>query len=473
MKIENKATPIERQRLFHWFFLLVLAVVLLSPLAYWLTGIGQSAAGLSAEVTRGPDGMLVSSPKAEALHRLSLPMRVERLFIYPLLLITFQLSGGALALRRWLEGRISGQGSGQARPAGAPEGAPSGEGLFLRWGARVIGWLGRPIPRAWRERVSGRDLMVILLFVLVLEAALALLYLPLNFYSGFTLAHQFGLSTQAAVGWVSDWVKNLILALVISGLLWTGFYVLMRLMPRRWPVPAGALMILVSAGLVLITPVVITPLFYEVCKLDTPELRTRILTLADRAGVQVDEVYVVNASTKTTRVNAYFTGFGESRRIVLYDTLLTDYTPDQVDVVLAHEMGHWYYRHMLLAVVGMGVVGWIGLFGLQWLLNRTWRPLGLSGPSDVAGLPYLMAVVAIATILSLPFQNGLARLAERQADHFSLVVSQRPETFIELFEKFAAQNLSVVNVPAWEKLLFYTHPPIVERVDMADRFRER
>ena len=444
----------KHQRIFRWLLLLLLVAILISPLIYWSTGIGQAAPGLAAGLERRPDGTLVSSPKAEALHRLTLPMRVERLLIYPLLLICFQLSGGSLALRRWLEERVGGE-----------HGLPP----HVRRGLR---WPGRLVPRAWRERVPGPDLLVILLFILVFEAALAVLYLPFNYYSGFVLAQQFGLSVQTAPGWASDWVKSFLLALIVNVPLWTGFYVLMRLMPRRWPIPAGALMITVSAAMVLITPVLITPLFYEVQPLVESDLRARVLALADRAGMHVDEVYVLYASVKTTRVNAYFTGFGDARRIVLYDTLLTDYTPDQVEVVLAHEMGHWYYRHMLVGVLGVGLVGWIGLFGLRWLLVRTWRWLGLSGPADVAGLPYVMAVIALVTTLALPVYNGLSRYGERQADHFALAVGRKPGIFIELFERSAVQNLSVVDAPTWEKWLFYTHPPIVERIRAAEAFQK-
>ncbi len=417
---------------------------MLSPLLYWASGIGQSAAGLSAEVGRAPDGTLVSSPKAEMLHRLSLPLRIERLLVYPLLLICFQLSGASVALRRWLGGKVSGQTSRQTRG--------------LPWGA----------ARTWRGNVGVRDLLVFTLFALTLEAALAMFHLPLNFYSGFIVGHQFGLSTQTAADWTSDWLKNTLIVLLTNGPTWVGFYTLMRLIPRWWPIPAGALMLLLSALFVLITPLLITPLFYEVQPLADSALRARILSLADGAGMHVDEVYIINASAKTTRVNAYFTGFGDARRIVLYDTLLTDYTIDQVEVVLAHEMGHWYYRHVLLAWLGAGAAGWIGLFGLRWLLNRTWRLLGLTSPADVAGLPYLMAVMAIAMTLALPIHNGIARYGERQADHFSLMISQKPGTFVELFERFAIQNLSVVDVPTWEKLIFYTHPPIVDRIRMAE-----
>jgi STE24 endopeptidase len=233
------------------------------------------------------------------------------------------------------------------------------------------------------------------------------------------------------------------------------------------------MMVLLSAVFILLTPILITPLFYEVRPLSDPVLRARVLALAERAGMHVDEVYVINASAKTTEANAYFTGFGGAQRIVLYDTLLTGYTPDQVEVVLAHEMGHWYYQHELLGLLGMGAAGWIGLFGLRWLLNRAWRPLGLNGPADVAGLPYLLAVVTLATMLSLPAENGLSRYAERQADWFSLVISRRPAAFVELFEKFAVQNLSVVDAPAWEKFVFYTHPPIAERIRMAETSQEK
>jgi STE24 endopeptidase len=273
-------------------------------------------------------------------------------------------------------------------------------------------------------------------------------------------------------GWFSDWLKSLFIYLILDGLTWTGLYGLMRLLPRRWPIPAGALLMLFSVVLVLLTPILITPLFYEVRPLGDPALRARILALADQAHMHVEAVDVIDASSKTTEVNAYFTGFGGAQRIVLYDTLLTDYTPDQIEVVLAHEMGHWYYHHVLLSVVGLGAVGWLGLFGLQWLLNRTWRWLGLISPADIAGLPYVLAVLAVASILALPFENSISRYAESQADTFALTASQNPSAMIELFEQFAVQNLSLVDAPKWEKFIFYTHPSIAERIGMAETWHE-
>ena len=432
--------PVKRQTTYRRLFVLSLAIVLLSPLAYWATGIGQSASELSAELEYGPAGVPMSSPKAEALHRLALPMRIERLLMYPLLLLGFQLSGGALALRRWLRG-------------GPPHGGSRQP--FLRAG--------------WRGWVDRHEVLAVLLFVLAFNIGLSLLYLPFNFYSGFILLHQFDLSTQTAAGWMADWFKSLLIGLAIDGVAWTGLYTLVRLMPRRWPIPAGAALMALSAVWILLAPIVITPLFYEVRPLQEADLRARILDLAARAGMQVDGVYVIDASSKTTAANAYFTGFGGAQRIVFYDTMLTGYTAEQFEVTLAHEMGHWYYHHVLLGWLGMGAVAWIGLFGLRWLLNRTWQRLGLSGPADVAGLPYILAVVALVSTLAMPIENTLSRYSERQADRFSLVISQEPAAFIDLFERLAVQNLAMVDAPGWEVFVFYTHPTIVERIRMGEQ----
>ena len=446
---------------YRWLGLGLMLILLLSPLLYWLTGIGQTAGGLSAEIVRAPDDTLLNSPKAEALHSLSSPMRLQRLFVGPLLLLAFQLSGGAIALRNRLE-----------RGTQTLSGHPTQEKTSIsRFVLNVLGWTQRFIPNAWRQRLTRQELAIILSFIVVFDLALLLLYLPLNFYRSFIVAHQFGLSTQTALGWLGDWGKSGLIALFTDALIWGGFYSLVRLFPRRWPVPGGALLFLFGLIFTLLAPLIITPLFFEVRPLDDLNLRERVFTLAERANMPVDDLYVVDASSKTTQINAYVAGFGDAQRMVLYDNLIIDYTFDQIDVVLAHELGHWYYRHVLLGVIGLGAAGWLGLFGLQWLLNRSWPILKLRGFDDVAGLPYLMAVVTIVATLSLPVQNIISRYAENQADIFALTVSQNPEAFVALFEQVAEQNLSLVNPPAWEVFVFYTHPPTAQRIDHAESSR--
>jgi STE24 endopeptidase len=441
------------KKLWRWLLGAVILVILVSPLFYWATGVGQTATGLSSEIRRLPDGSLVTSPKAEAWHSLAMPMRIERLIIYPILLLAFQLSGGAVALREYLEARLYPALSRRFRGLG---------GFFNKLG----GWL-------WRYRLAGSGLIIIFLFIVTLDLLIFTIYLPFNYYRSFILAHQFGLSTQTAAGWFSDWGKGVMINLVTDGLIWAGFYLLLQLFPRRWPLPGGALLVIFGFTMTLLTPILITPLFYEVQPLEDTNLRSRILSMADRAGLSVDEVYVIDASSKTTQVNAYVTGFGNAQRIVLYDTLLAGYTPDQVEVVLAHELGHWYYRHVFLGLLGLAAAGWIGLFGLRWLLQRIWRPLGLRSPADVAGLPFILALIFIVSTLTLPVEGSFSRYGERQADEFALAASQKPSVFIELFIQLAEQNLSRVDAPAWEKIIFHTHPTTAERVRHAETFQQQ
>lgn len=437
----SPTTPLFNRKIWQWVLWATIVIILISPIVYWSTGIGQAAADLSAEVTHLDDGTLVSSPKAQARHQLMFPMRLERLLIYPLLLLAFQFSGQAVALRRrindWLQSRLPG--------------------------------LVQRLPQPYYSTLS--TLLTIGLFVIIFNAAIFAIYLPFNFYRGFIVSHQFGLSTQSVVGWFSDWGKSVIIELLIAAGTWTIVYGLMKRFPRRWPLPVGALMVLFLFVFTLLTPVLITPLFYDVSPLENSDLRVRILDLSERAGIPADEVYVIDASSKTTAVNAYVTAFGQTQRIVLFDTLIDGFSPDEVEVVLAHELGHWYYHHVLLSLLGIGAAGWLGLFGLRWLLERTWRWLHLRNPSDIAGLPFVLALIFFAQLIALPVENAISRYGEHQADVFALSVSQKPATFADFFQQVAEQNLSIVDPPAWEKFIFYTHPPISERVRFAERFQ--
>lgn len=419
---------------------------MISPVIYWATGIGQTANELSAEIMRQPDGTVISSPKAQARHQLMFPMSLERIFIYPLLLLAFQFSGQALTLRQRIDKRL------QSRSLSSLQ--------------RLFRWL----PQNWRSRFTPADLLTICLFVILFNLTIFIIYLPFNFYRGFIVSHQFGLSTQAMPGWFSDWGKSVVIDLLIAAGTWTTFYGFMKIFPRRWPLPVGALMVVFLFIFSLLAPILITPLFYDVNPLENSDLRSRILTLSERAGMPVDEVYIIDASSKTTEVNAYVTAFGQTQRIVLFDTLIESYTPDEVELVLAHELGHWYYHHVLLSLLGIGAAGWVGLFGLRWLLDRTWRRLGLRSPSDVAGLPFILALIFGVRMIALPFENTVSRYGEHQADVFALTVSQKPAVLIDFFQQVAEQNLSIVDPPAWEKFIFYTHPSVAERIRFADRF---
>ena len=141
--------------------------------------------------------------------------------------------------------------------------------------------------------------------------------------------------------------------------------------------------------------------------------------------------------------------------------------------MLAHEMGHWYYRHVFIFSLVFVMGAWVGFFLLKFWLGRVWQQLGWRGPDDVAGYPYLLALLALVSLLTLPLANGISRFAENQADQFALEIAQKPAATIALFQRLAEENLALIDVPDWEKFLFYTHPPIRERLDRARQVLEQ
>lgn len=437
----------------HWLRKLLYTLILLiviSPLFYLISGIGQQAEMLSAVPPQVADG-IESSPKAEALHQLALPLRLQLLLTYPLLLLLVQYSGLVVSIRHRL-----------VQWAIAP--------LAQKRGYKVVdGW----VAYFTKSRLTLAEIAENTLYIGIFFLAAGLIFFPLSLYRGFILRHQFGLSTQTLVAWLRDYGLNQTINLLMTLVVYGGFYALLKLMPRRWPVWGGAAFTVLFLGFILLQPVVITPMFYQVMLLDDTDLQTRIEIMANRADMVIDDVSIIDASSKTTTINAYVTGFGRATKVVLWDTLLIKHPPDEVDVVLAHEMAHWYYRHTLVMIlVSIGGV-WIGLFALRFWLNRIWQKMGWRGPYDIAGYPYLLSLIAIAGIVSLPFVNGVSRFAENQADAFAIEVSQKPEAAQQLFERFAAENLSLVHVPAWEKLIFYTHPPLSERIERAKQAQRK
>jgi len=428
-------------------FYLTIAIIMLSPLIYLATGIGQQAHTLSQDPIILAGGTIQSSPKAQALHTLRLPMGIQHLLIYPVLLLLMQYSGLAVKMRKWLTD------------------------TWLPPVQRFpgYGWLNTRLTRLAHQHLTLNDVVVIGLYLTLFDVGLTLIYFPLSRY-GFVLDHQFGLATQTLSAWLRDfgvsWLVGWMLTLVSFG----GFYILIKLIPHRWPIWVGAGFTVFTFAVTLLQPVLITPLFYKISPVTDPNLQQRIQTMAKRAGVVIDDISIIDASSKTTAINAYFTGFGGASKIFLYDTLISKHPPDEVDVVIAHEMGHWVYKHHLLSIVGMTALGWLSLFAWRFWSHRVWRQLGWTGPDDVASYPYLLALLAIAGILTLPLINGVSRLAEAQADDFALAISQKPVAAVAMFEGMARENLAVVDPPTWEKFIFYSHPPIANRIEKARSF---
>lgn len=291
--------------------------------------------------------------------------------------------------------------------------------------------------------------------------------LPLGFFSGFMVEHRFGLSNQNFGQWLWDAAKKSLLSFGLSLALLECLYLIIRLCPGTWWVWAWAAYAFVSYVLGKVFPVLIVPLFYKYGRLVDRELERRVLALAGRFGMPVENVYSIDLSKTTKKANAAFMGIGRTKRVVLSDTLIGNFTHEEVEVVVAHELGH--DRHGdIWRLLGLGLgVSLLAFAAGFWGMNALAPVLALNAAADVAGLPLLCLIFLAVHFILTPVMNGYSRRRERAADLFALKALGNREVFISCMEKLGRQNLADPAPPAWFEWFFYDHPSIGKRVDMA------
>lgn len=291
--------------------------------------------------------------------------------------------------------------------------------------------------------------------------------LPLSFYSGFVLEHQFSLSNQSFGAWLGDLGKKTLLSFLLSLGLLEFLYWIIRVDPAHWWLWAWAAYAFVSYVLGKVFPVLIVPLFYKYGKLEDKELEAKVLKLAARFGMPVGNVYSLNLSKTTKKANAAFMGIGKTKRVVLSDTLTSQFTHAEVEVVVAHELGH-YKHHDVWRLLGFGLMASLFAFAAGfWGMDRLAAGLSLHSVADVAGLPLLFLIFYAVNLVLMPLMNGYSRRRERAADIFALKALESREVFISCMKKLGAQNLADPEPPAWYEWFFYDHPSITKRVTMA------
>jgi STE24 endopeptidase len=290
--------------------------------------------------------------------------------------------------------------------------------------------------------------------------------LPLAWVSGFWLPRRFGLLHQPLPRWLWDVAKATLIGAGLGLLAAEVLYGLLRATPWWWLWGAAAMFAL-QVLIALVAPVWLVPLFYRLTPLGDGELRQRLLKLAAAARVPVVGVWVADQSRKSRTANAAVVGLGGTRRILLSDTLLAEFTPDEVEVVLAHELAHHVHRDMWRGLLVHAVLGLATL----WAADRTLRAgiavLGLSTPADLGGLPLLGLILLGIGVVSLPMGNGWSRRVEREADDFALRMVGRPAAFIDAMERLAALNLAERDPHPVKEFFLYSHPSIARRVARA------
>lgn len=296
---------------------------------------------------------------------------------------------------------------------------------------------------------------------------------PLDLYQGFSLEHKFSLSTQTFSLWLKDYVKKLLIGIAISLVLIELLYFFLRRFEANWWILAASLWITFTIILSRVAPVLILPLFFKIKRLEDENLRQRLLNLAKKSGAKVKDVFEIDLSEKTVKANAGLAGLGKTRRILVGDTLLKNYSLDEIEVVLAHELGHHKHGHILKFIAFGAVSSFAGFYIANNIFKNLILPLGLKGMADLAGFPLLLLILFFFTLFILPLQNGLGRAFERQADYFSIDITKNPEAFITTMRKLGEQNLADFNPSRIVEIFLYDHPPISKRIKMAEDFKAR
>jgi STE24 endopeptidase len=340
---------------------------------------------------------------------------------------------------------------------------------LLAW--LIFGWA--KALTVWLRSLTTNDWLLVLAFAVVFGGISALLELPLSYYSGFVLPHRFGQSNQDLKGWIVDQVKGLAISAPLGLLVLELVYLALRLTGGWWWLWTGAGMLLFSVLLSNLAPILIMPLFNKFVPLgkEHAELAARLMKLAENAHAKVRGVFKFDMSKRTKAANAALTGIGNTRRIVLGDTLIDEFSIDEIETVLAHELGHHVHKDIPL-LIGFGTLLTLGglylaSLGLAWAAGL----FGFAGPADVAGLPALALALGAFGLLTQPLDNAFSRWRERLADEYALQSTGKAQAFASAFVRLANQNLGEVDPEKWVVFMFYDHPPIGERIQMAQDWK--
>ncbi|HEX2473591.1 MAG TPA: M48 family metallopeptidase [Lacipirellulaceae bacterium] len=324
-------------------------------------------------------------------------------------------------------------------------------------------WLATFLPSA-----SEQSYVRLLLLYLAVMGLHILVSLPLSFYSGFVVEHKFGLSNQTLRRWFRNWALGNVLAVILGAVLNLGlFWILWNTGSYWWLITAGAFFV-VSVVLGQLAPVLIVPLFYKVEPIDNPDLLARLTRLADRTGLTIEGVYRLGLSADTSKANAMLAGLGRTRRVLMGDTLLDKFTPEEIEVIFAHEIGHHVHRH-IPKMIASGLL--FSLLGF-WVLDRVlvwWADIPAAADAPTSSLPLVMFTLGLFMTLLSPLQNAISRHFERQCDRYALVRTGNHAAYRSAFMKLAKLNKADPDPNPIEVLLLHSHPPIKERLALADR----
>jgi Zn-dependent protease with chaperone function len=338
--------------------------------------------------------------------------------------------------------------------------------LFAGFSARI---------RDWARRAGRKWFFTIALYFAAFTLIIFLVDLPLSYYTGFVRQHAYGLSNQTFDKWARDEVTGLFIGIIGGALFIWVPYLLLEKSPQRWWLYTAALAIPFIVLVSLIQPIWIDPLFNRFGPMNDKALETDILNLAERAGIEGSRVYEVAKSEDTNAVNAYVAGFGATKRIVLWDTILAKLDRGQILVVMGHEMGHYVLGHIWKLILIFSVLIGAGLYAVHrtagWLINRCHDRFGFTELSDIASLPLIIVLFGVASLVITPVALAVQRHFEHEADRFGLEITQDNYSAATAFVKLQQENLAIPRPGVLYKWWRASHPTLGDRIDFSNDYR--
>lgn len=323
------------------------------------------------------------------------------------------------------------------------------------------------------EKLTQKRFWIVAFYTLLFLVITFVIGFPTSYY-GFSLEHKYELSNQTFFQWLGEELKSLLVLAIIALISVEGIYLALKKAPHTWWIYVSMVFVIFTVILVNLAPILIMPLFNVYTPLPEDEIRDKLVGLSHKANVKVGDIFTMDESKQTKKVNAMFTGLGNTKRIVLGDNLIKEFTPDEIEVVIAHEMGHNLLQHIWKFILLSSIMGFIGFFLIHLsggkIIHKFRNRLKIENMADVAGLPLLFLIFMIFGIITMPISPAFSRHMERQADKFALDMTHNKEAFISAMNKLADINLSDPNPSPIIEFLLYDHPPISKRIKFAEEY---
>lgn len=326
-------------------------------------------------------------------------------------------------------------------------------------------WLGFSLNLENFIRIYfSNDYIVLVVYALIISIMSSIVFSPLSFYSEFILEHKYNLSNQTFTKWLWENIKEALVGTAIGIPLLIIFYFILNVFYTLWWLPFSIVMFLFSVLLAKIVPVLILPLFYKITPIEDEDLRKRIIKLCSNVNMKVDNIYKFNMSKNTRKGNAAFTGLGKTKRILLADTLLDNYNNDEIETVIAHELGHYKKKHIIKNIIIGTIFSFLSFYLMATLYELTIKWFGFNSILQISALPVLILWGSIIGLILTPVSNYISRKYEYEADEYAVLSTGKKETFIKTLEKLTDQNLGDKEPHPLIEWFFYSHPSIKRRI---------